>query len=91
VGAVTTHFASPRRSPDDATATSIQRHADECARWLRWYDATAMPRIVSTVHAAARSAKAGEPVQTARAGKAPSPPSFVRRKCQGANTFTRRI
>lgn len=59
-GAVTVHFAAPHRRPTEADADDVQRYANETATWLRWYDATAMPRIVSSVHAAARRAKAGE-------------------------------
>ena len=59
-GAVTAHFAGTRPAPDDAAARTVQLHADECAAWLRWYDAHAMPRVLSSVHAAARRAKAGE-------------------------------
>lgn len=58
-GAVTVHFASPRRAPTAAVAERVQIQADECARWLRWYDATTMPRVLSSVHAAARAATSG--------------------------------
>lgn len=64
VGAVTAHFATPQRRPTATAAATIQRHADECAQWLTWYDATAMPRIISSVHHAARAAKVSEPART---------------------------
>lgn len=80
VGAVTTHFAQPRRSADDRIAATIQQHADECAQWLTWYDATAMPRIVSTAHAAARdAAKKGEPRRHVPPTDVPSPATLRNR------------
>lgn len=73
VGVVTTHFYAAHRCPDETIAATIQRHADECAQWLRWYDATAMPRIVSTVHSAARAAKADEAGRGVRRANVPTP------------------
>lgn len=76
IGAVTTHFSAPHHSPDDAAASAIQRQADECAHWLTWYDATAMPRIITSVHNAARVAKVGESANRPRSRSAPSPASL---------------
>lgn len=73
VGVVTTHFCTAHRCPDETTAATIQRHADGCAQWLQWYDATAMPRIVSTVHSAARAAKANEAGRGVRRANVPTP------------------
>lgn len=80
VGAVTAHFAAPRRSPDDATADAIQRQADECAQWLTWYEATAMPRIITSVHNAARAAKVGESAKRPRTTSVPSPAALRTRR-----------
>lgn len=79
VGAVTTHHSRPRRIPDDHAANTIQSHADECARWLRWYDLVVMPRIVAAAHAAARAAKVGDRGRPARATPAPSPATLSAR------------
>lgn len=80
VGAVTAHFGEPNRTPGDAIAATIQRQADECARWLNWYEATAMPRIVSTVHTAARAAKTGESPRSTRPSNVPSPAALRGRR-----------
>jgi hypothetical protein len=80
VGAVTTHFSAPRRNPGDAAAAAIQRQADECAQWLTWYEATAMPRIITSVHNAARAAKVGESANRPRSRSAPSPAALRGRR-----------
>jgi hypothetical protein len=72
-GAVTIAFAAPHRMPAVLVAESIQQRADECARWLRWYDAAAMPRVLAAVHAAARASKPSEVAPTPRLGPVPSP------------------
>lgn len=55
-GVVSTHFARPCDPPDEATLTWVQRLADECARWLRWYDKSVMPIVLCAVHEAAERA-----------------------------------
>jgi hypothetical protein len=55
-GVVSTHFARPCDPPDEATVRWVQRHADECARWLRWYDKSVMPIVLRAVHEAAERA-----------------------------------
>jgi hypothetical protein len=80
VGAVTAHFATPNRSPADGVAATIQRQADECAHWLTWYDATAMPRIVTSVHNAARAAKVGESASRPRPKSVPTPAALSGRR-----------
>jgi hypothetical protein len=55
-GAVATHFALPCDPPDEATLRWVQRLADECARWLRWYDKSVMPMVLRAVHQAAERA-----------------------------------
>lgn len=72
-GAVTVHFGTPHRAPTGAVAERIQRQADECARWLRWYESTAMPRVLSSVHAAAHAAKVSEVSSRPKATPVPSP------------------
>jgi hypothetical protein len=52
-GVVSTHFAQPCPQLDEATVRWVQRLADECARWLRWYDKAVMPRVLRGVHEAA--------------------------------------
>lgn len=68
-GAVAAIFAAPHEVPE-ATETTIRRHADECARWLHWYDLVTMPRVVASVHAAARAARAA---QRGTGGASPTP------------------
>lgn len=80
VGAVTAHFAAPNRNTAGAVAATIQRHADECAQWLTWYEMTAMPRIVSTVHTAARAAKSSEPAPAVRPSNVPTPAALRARR-----------
>jgi len=55
-GVVTTHFARPCHPLDESTVLWVQRLADECARWLRWYDKSVMPTILRAVHEAAERA-----------------------------------
>lgn len=55
-GVVATHFARPCDPPDEANLRWVQRLADECARWLRWYDKSVMPRVLRAVHQAAERA-----------------------------------
>jgi hypothetical protein len=54
-GAVTTHFAERNRELPADVLRRIQGQADECARWLAWYDDNVVPTILATVHAAARA------------------------------------
>lgn len=61
-GVVATHFSQPYHQLDDATVNWVQRHADECARWLRWYDKAVMPTVLRTVHEAAERAGTINPV-----------------------------
>ena len=75
-GAVTVHFAAPHRAPTVLIAERIQQRADECSRWLRWYEAAAMPRVLNAVHAAARAGKRGERVSTPPLGPVPLPGPF---------------
>ncbi len=51
-GMVLTHFGD-RRRPDRDGVVTIRRLADECGRWLTWYDTTVMPDVVAAVHVAA--------------------------------------
>ena len=55
-GVVSTHYGQPRRGQDAARNRAIQNHANDCARWLSWYDRTVMPGVVAAVHAAAATA-----------------------------------
>jgi hypothetical protein len=55
-GFVATHFARPCDPLDEATVRWVQRLADECARWLRWYDKSVMPMVLRAVHEAAERA-----------------------------------
>ena len=75
-GAVTVHFAAPHRMPTVLVAERIQQQADECARWLRWYDSAAMPRVLAAVHAAARAGKPSETAPAPRLWPVPSPGSL---------------
>ena len=55
-GVVSTHFAQSHRAPDEKTLRTLQLQADDCARWLSWYDRAVMPRVLVAVHAAAAQA-----------------------------------
>ena len=55
-GVIATYFTQPYHRLDDATVSWVQRRADECARWLLWYDKAVMPTVLRAVHAAAESA-----------------------------------
>lgn len=49
-GMVSTHHLLPQHLPSDLLTHNVQRLANECARWLAWYDATVMPAVVASVH-----------------------------------------
>jgi ANTAR domain-containing protein len=72
-GAVTVTSAAPHRIPSALVAEQVQQRADECARWLRWYDNTAMPRVLAAVHTAASAAKLVETASAPRLRPVPSP------------------
>jgi GAF domain-containing protein len=55
-GVVATHFARPCHPLDESTVQWVQRLADECGRWLRWYDKAVMPIVLRAVHEAAARA-----------------------------------
>lgn len=55
-GVVSTHYALSHRAPDEKALRTLQLQADECARWLSWYDRAVMPRVLAAVHAAAAQA-----------------------------------
>jgi GAF domain/ANTAR domain len=55
-GVVATYFARPCHQLDESTVLWVQRLADECAAWLRWYDKSVMPEILRAVHEAAERA-----------------------------------
>jgi hypothetical protein len=57
-GVIATYFTQPHHQVDDATVSWVQRLADECARWLRWYDKAVMPTVLRAVHKAAERAGA---------------------------------
>ena len=52
-GVVSTHYAQSGRAPNEKTLRTLQVQADDCARWLSWYDRAVMPRVLAAVHAAA--------------------------------------
>jgi GAF domain-containing protein len=55
-GVVSTHYAQPNRAPDTGVIQKLQLQADDCARWLSWYDRAVMPRVLAAVHVAAHAA-----------------------------------
>jgi ANTAR domain-containing protein/GAF domain-containing protein len=55
-GVIATYFTQPYHQLDDATVSWVQRLADECARWLCWYDKAVMPIVLRAVHEAAERA-----------------------------------
>jgi hypothetical protein len=58
-GAVTVVFDRAHPHLDPFGIEMLHGHADSCAQWLRWYDATVMPVLVSAVHDAAAATVAG--------------------------------
>jgi hypothetical protein len=52
-GVVSTHYGQAHRVPDEPVVRRVQHHADDCARWLFWYEATMMPKVLASVHATA--------------------------------------
>ncbi|OBB60900.1 histidine kinase [Mycobacterium sp. 852013-51886_SCH5428379] len=52
-GAVTVVFGARHPNIDPFAIEMLHGHADSCAQWLRWYDATVLPALVAAVHEAA--------------------------------------
>jgi hypothetical protein len=55
-GVVSTHYAQAHRVPSDSATRRVQQQADDCARWMSWYEATVMPKVLASVHATAAHA-----------------------------------
>jgi hypothetical protein len=63
-GMVSVHYGQRTDRISDAVLAQIQRIADDCGRWLHWYDAAMVPGALASVHAAA--ARAGNGRNTRR-------------------------
>ncbi|SPM26735.1 GAF and ANTAR domain-containing protein [Mycobacterium terramassiliense] len=60
-GIVSTHRRERDAVPDEADLHHVRMLANQCGRWLQWYDAAVLPAIVGEVHqaAAAQAKRAG--------------------------------
>ncbi|WP_082958810.1 GAF domain-containing protein [Mycobacterium sp. E3198] len=60
-GIVSTHDRRRDTVPDDADLRHVRTLANQCGRWLQWYDGAVLPGIVGEVHqaAAAQAKRAG--------------------------------
>ena len=52
-GIVSVHYSWPHAHFGVAALAEIQHVADDCGRWLHWYDTAVIPAAVATVHTAA--------------------------------------
>lgn len=73
-GVVSTHQRERDAVPGEADLRHVRMLANQCGRWLQWYDAAVLPTIVGEVHqaAAAQAKRAGarraaDPVEPAAA------------------------
>jgi hypothetical protein len=55
-GVVSTHYTQANHAPSEPAARRVAQQAVDCARWLSWYDATMMPKVLASVHATATHA-----------------------------------
>ncbi len=61
-GVVSTHQRQRDAVPDEADLRHVRMLANQCGRWLQWYDGAVLPVIVGEVHqaAAAQAKRAGD-------------------------------
>ncbi|OBF47501.1 hypothetical protein A5787_10320 [Mycobacterium sp. 852002-50816_SCH5313054-b] len=74
-GVVSTHQRQRDAVPDEADLRHVRMLADQCGRWLQWYDGAVLPVIVGEVHqaAAAQAQRAG----ARRAASRVEPPATI--------------
>jgi len=53
LGVVSTHQRHRDAVPDEADLRHVRMLANQCGRWLQWYDGAVLPAIVGEVHRAA--------------------------------------
>lgn len=74
-GIVSTHQRERDAVPDEADLRHVRALANECGRWLQWYDGAVLPVTVGEVHqAAAAQAKS---VGASRAAGRVEPPAAI--------------
>lgn len=52
-GIVSVHYSQRHAHVGDAVLTELRQLADDCGRWLNWYDTAVIPAAVAAVHTAA--------------------------------------